>query len=511
LVAKVTAGAAIGMGIAALGAAPASAQKSQDTLRLAIISPFAVLSSYDLPHEESGLFHRDIYDFLLQYDEHNKKFVPALAKSWKRIDNKTIEFELRDDIKFHNGNKFDAADVKATVDYLIDPKSKITYGSRYRWVKEIEVLGPHKLRVHAIEPVATDLNNLAYRFQIWDGELLGGLSDRADYGRVSPVGTGLYKVVNYDRQGITVERYESYNTKKGAKAPIKRIKGIFMPDRDTQTAQLLTGGIDWIRGATPDAAKALSANPNIKVSYVASPTFVYMALDSQNLSGNKALSDPRVRKAMHMAIDREAIIKYIVPGGDVAEHIQGICFEKTIGCDYDIKPPKHDLASAKKLMAEAGYADGFDLEYLVFAPARPIAEAVAGDLRKIGVRAKITIADLGLYRKRQGGGELQAWSIFFPTGSYPDIGNIFSVFFSETAFKYYNDPIITEAMDKGEAEFDPVKRTAIYKKAIDRVNEMHYILPISSVPVVHVHTKDAKVTTNMLSAGETYISDFQWN
>ncbi len=496
---------------ATLATTPALAQKSQDTLRIAIVSPFAILSTYDLPHEESGMIHRDVYDYLLRYDEHNKKFVPGLAKSWKRISDMTLEFELRDDIKFHNGNKFDAADVKSTVDYIIDPKSKITYASRYNWVKEIEVLGPHKIRVHAREPVATDLNTLAYRFQIWDGEVLDKLSDKADYGRVSPVGSGLFKVTNYDRQGITVERYEGYNTIAGAKAPIKRIRGIFMPDRDTQAAELLTGGIDWIRDTTPDTAKALAEKPNLKVTYLDTPRFIYLALDSQNKSGNKALSDPRVRKAMHMAIDRENIIKYIVPGGDVAEHVQGLCFEKTIGCDYDVKPPKHDPAAAKKLMAEAGYPNGFELDYLVFQPARAIAEAVAGDLLKIGVKAKISVANLGLYRNKQGAGELQAWSILFPTGSYPDVGNIFGVFFSETAFHYYNDPIITEAMQKGEAEFDPVKRTAIYKKALNRINEMHYILPISSVPVLHVHTKDAKLKTNIMSAGETYISDFEWN
>jgi peptide/nickel transport system substrate-binding protein len=161
-------------------------------------------------------------------------------------------------------------------------------------------------------------------------------------------------------------------------------------------------------------------------------------------------------------------------------------------------------------MVEAGYPNGFDMEYTVFAPVKPVAEAIAGDLLKIGVRAKITIADLGLYRKRQGEGKLEAWSIQFPTGSNPDIGSIFGVFFSETAFKYYNDPIISEAMEKGEAEFDPVKRTAIYTKALNRINEMHYNLPISSVPALHVHTKDAEVKTNLLSAGETYISDFIW-
>ena len=496
----------------AILAQPASAQKSADTLRLAVISPFAALSTYDLPHEEAAVFSREIYDFLMTYDEHNKKYVPGLAKSWKRIDDKTLEIDLRDDVKFHNGNKFDSADVKATLDYLLDPKSKITYQGRYNWVRELEILGPHKIRVHAVEPTATDLNTLAYRFQMWDAETLNALADKGDYSRTQVMGTGIYKMVSFDRnKGVLVERNDAYNTTAVKKAPIKRIQGTFIPDRETQAAQLMTGGIDWIRGATPDAAKHLSANSNLKVSYVASPTFVYIALDSQNLAGNKALSDHRVRKAIHKAIDREAIIKYLVPGGEVAEHVQGLCFKATIDCEYQVQAEKLDVEGAKKLMAEAGYANGFDMQYDVFAPAKAIGEAIAGDLRKIGVRANMNVVDLSLYRRKQGDGKLEAWSILFPTGSYPDIGNIFSVFFTGPAFKYYNDPIIQEAMDKGEAEFDSAKRAAIYGKALNRINEMNYILPISSVPVLHVHSKDAKVNTNVFSAGETYAADFQWN
>ena len=71
--------------------------------------------------------------------------------------------------------------------------------------------------------------------------------------------------------------------------------------------------------------------------------------------------------------------------------------------------------------------------------------------------------------------------------------------------------LIADAMEKGEAEFDPEKRTEIYKKAFDRINEMHYHLPISSVPTVYVHSKDVKVNVNTLSAGETYVVDYAWN
>ena len=499
-------------GAVALATTPALAQKAQDTLRIAVISPFAILSTYDFPHEEAGAFSRDVYDSLLHYDEHKQTFVPALAKSWKRIDNKTLEFELRDDVKFHNGNKFEASDVKATVDYIIDPKSKITYPTRYNWVESVEVLGPHKVRVRAKEPTATDLMLLAFRFLIWDGKVLNAMSDRGDYSRVSPIGTGIFKVAQLDRnKGVIVERYDGYNVAPQYKqARIKRIHGIPMPDRETQAAQLMTGGIEVIRGASPDQAKFLAQKPDLEVTYLASPTIVYIALDSQNKSGNKALSDHRVRKAINKAIDRESIIKYIVPGGHIAEHIQAICFKATIACKYSREAEKFDQEGAKKLLVEAGYPNGFELSYDVFAPAKAVGEAVAGDLLKVGIRASLNVVDLNLYRRRQGDGKLQAWSILFPTGSYPDIGNIFSVYFTGPAFQYYDDPIISEAIKLGEAEFDPAKRAAIYGKALDRINEMNYILPISGVPTPYVHSKGVKVNVNKLSAGEVYVGDYAW-
>jgi peptide/nickel transport system substrate-binding protein len=504
---------AVTLAAAALSATPAFAQKSANTLRLALNAPFNVLSTYDLPIDEGGVFSRDVYDFLLSYDEHNKKYVPALAKSWKRIDDKTIEFELKPDIKFHNGNPVEASDVKATVDYITDPKSKITYQSRYTWVQDIEVLGPHKLRVVAKEPTGTDLATLAYRFQVWDGKVLNKMADRGDYARLNPIGSGPYKVTQLDtNKGIIVERYEGFNTIPDyKKAAIKRIHAIPIPDRQTQSAQMLVGAIDLLRNVPPDTAKALVENPNLKLTYVEAPDLFYLALDSAGLSGNKALTDVRVRKAMHMAIDRAEIIKHIVPGGEVAEHIEADCFKTTIACKYSVTPPKYDPEGAKKLLAEAGYPNGFDLVYHVFAPNKPIGEAVAGYLHKVGVRTSVQPVEIGLYRRLQGDGKLQAWSILFPTGSYPDAGNIFSVLFTGPAMQYYKDDIIADAMVKGEAEFDEAKRADIYKVAFDRINQMHYHLPISSIPTVFVHSKDVKVNPGKLSAGVTYATDFAWN
>lgn len=501
----------LGLSLAA-AIAPAHAQKSQDTLRLAVNNPFAVLSSFELPIDEASNFSREVYDYLLMYDEYNKKFVPSLAKSWKRIDPQTVEFELRDDIKFHNGDKFEAADVKATVDYIIDPKSKVTFPGNFTWIKEIEVLGPHKLRVRAVRPTGMDLMLLAYRISIYNGKLMDKLADKQDYGRINPVGTGVYKVTSFDtNKGIAVERFDGYNTLPNKKAHIRRVAGIPMPDKQTQAAQMLVGGIEMLRAVPPDTAKALSdQNKDVRVSYARTPNLIYLALDSVGNGPNKALKDQRVRQAIFMGIDRETIIKHIVPGGHVAEHVQNLCFESTLGCSYSVMPPKFDPAGAKKLLAEAGYPNGFEMNYVVFAPYKAIGEAIAGDLLKIGVRVSVQAVDISLYRRLQGDNKLEAWSSMFPTGNFPDSSNILGALFAPVAMRYFGDKAIDEAVTAGREEFDADKRPAIYKRAYDRNNEMNYNLPISSVPTVYVHSKDVDLKANPLSVGETYIADYVW-
>ena len=504
----------LGLALAATATATSAfAQKSQDTLRLAVNNPFAVLSSFELPIDEASNFSREVYDYLIMYDEYNKKFVPSLAKSWKRIDPQTIEFELRDDIKFHNGDKFEAADVKATADYIIDPKSKVTFPGSFTWIKEIEVLGPNKLRVHAVRPTGMDLMLLAYRISIYNGKLMDKMADKQDYGRLNPVGTGVYKVVSFDiNKGILVERNDAYNTLPGKKANVRRVAGIPMPDKQTQAAQMLVGGIEMLRAVPPDTAQALiEQNKDARVTYAPTPNLIYLALDSVANGPNKALKDPRVRQAIFMGIDREAIIKHIVPGGHVAEHVQNLCFQSTLGCSYSVMPPKFDPAGAKKLLAEAGYPNGFEMNYVVFAPYKAIGEAIAGDLLKIGVRVSVQAADIALYRRLQADNKLEAWSSMFPTGNFPDSSNILGALFSPVAMKYFADDTIAEAVAAGQAEFDADKRPAIYKRAYDRNNEMSYNLAISSVPTVYLHSKDVGLKPNLLSVGENYIADYVWN
>src|SRR5262245_50308014 len=178
--------------------APASAQKSQDTLRFAITDMPGGLDPYHFPHDEGGSLTRTFYETLVGYDEYQKKFVPRLAKAWRRIDNRTLEFDLHENVLFHNGDKFDAEDVKYTLDYARDPNVRMRFKDRYSWIDSVEVLGPYKVRVVSKEPMATDLQTLSYRLYIVDSKVHKKLENKEDYGRVQPIATGPYKVTAID-------------------------------------------------------------------------------------------------------------------------------------------------------------------------------------------------------------------------------------------------------------------------------------------------------------------------
>ena len=499
-----------------LATAPAAdAQKSADTLRLAINDMFPSSDPYHFPLDENAEFYRTVYQPLVIFDEHQQKFVPILAKSYQRIDDTTFEFTLRDGVRFHNGDTFTADDAKATIDYVKDPKVNIRFKSRYDWVKSVEKLGPDKIRIVTKQPYALALSNLAYSISMLDAKALNGLDNKEDYGRLSPIGTGPYKISYVDRnKGILVERDEDYFGKSGAdggyyRAPVARVHGLPIPDRETQKAELMTGQVDLLRNITADDARSLAKVPNVEVTNTPSGMLLYVTLDAAGRSANKAMTDERVRKAFIMAIDRKALVHNFVPGGDTAELPKSICFSWTTACAPTTEPYAYDPEQAKRLLAEAGYPNGFDLILHSHQPVAYIAEAIAGELRKVGIRATVEPLPLAAYVKQRGDGDFTAFTGFYPTTALPDVENILDFFFGGNR-DYWNDKAIHRAETAGDTEFDLAKRTKIYTPALDRVNQHAYILPISELPIAWAHSKDVALLPNPMSKGETRLGDFAW-
>ena len=158
------------LGAAALAlvlAGPATAQKSKDTLRYPIIEAESALDRYVSPGSFANAWEPSVYDNLLGFDPKKGEFVPMLAKSWSQRDPVTYEFELRDDVKFHDGQKLDADDVVYTLSYLIDPKVKLRYKRSWLWIKSVEKLSPYKVRVTAKAPDPDGLMWLAFGTPIY--------------------------------------------------------------------------------------------------------------------------------------------------------------------------------------------------------------------------------------------------------------------------------------------------------------------------------------------------------
>ena len=102
-------------------------------------------------------------------------------------------------------------------------------------------------------------------------------------------------------------------------------------------------------------------------------------------------------------------------------------------------------------------------------------------------------------------------SILFPTGSHPDAASILGVYFNGGGNQYYGDPLLRQGIRDAAAEFTVAKRADHYQKVFDRVNEMHYVFPITSIPSVYAHSKDVKLVTDSMSTGDVWIGNFEWN
>jgi len=485
----------------------AAAQKAKDTLRVATTEPFKFVDGYYFPTPEGRFVTDEVYDSLIGYDVRKRAFTPALAKSWKRIDDTTLEFELRDDVKFHNGNKFGPDDVVYVANWLLDPNTKLPFPSRFRFLKSVEKTGPNTVRFHSKEVYALDLAFISLNMWILDSSIHKPLEDKQLYGRRTPVGTGSMKLSSFSADGtVVVERNDAYNV--GEKASIKMLRMLPIPEAQTQIAQMLTDGVDVMRAPQPDQLKELQANPKFETLATPELTMASFTLDSINRSGEaEFLKDKRVRRAIAMAIDRKGLVKQFMVKGATAD--DGLCFRQQIGCDYTIPAAPYDPEGAKKLLAEAGWKDGFPLKIFTRPPMTDVTIAVAGMLRQVGIKAEVADMPLSVYRKMRDEGKVVARIGESPYGDIPDAGTILDRWFGVAPRDYWRDQEINKWMDITESTHDTEKRTEAFRNIFNKINEEAYIIPITSVPISWVFQKDLKAREDRPTIGLTF-RDFSW-
>ena len=503
-------------GFALALATPAFAQKAKDTFRLPLKFPIDFIAyPYSGNINETQFSTMAVFDTLVMFDEDAKKFVPGLAKSWKQIDPKTIEFELRDDVKWHDGNPLTADDVVDSLNLLVNPEAKLTNAAYWEWIDKAEKAGPLTVRLINKRPSPHALARLTAGSDIWPAHVTTKLADRKDFGR-APIGTGLYRAAQVDSNtGIILVKNPDYKLAGPAKpsAKIGRFHLLPIPDGGTQIAHLLSDGVDAIKEPEITQVPDLLKDPRFAWFVDQRIGYVYMAIDAAGLAGNKALTDVRVRKAMFLALDRNDTTKMSV-GDDPIPPVAAMCWKGIQqGCDYTVELPQQNVAEAKKLLADAGYPNGFEIEITCYTGTRytRISTVIGEQFRKIGLTPKINCVPAGTYLNLKRQNKVQLILAGYPAGSMPDVAGVLNTFADPQRLDFHGDQEVFGWAAQAHGEVDNAKRTEITRKIFNAYVERAYVLPVAPIPTQFVHRKEVKITGGTLQTPGIQVGDFSWN
>jgi len=471
-----------------LSAAPVSAQKSADTLRISMRDALPNVDPYYNNLRTGVVMHHQAWDTLVYRNPDTFKIEPLLATSWKTPNPTTIEFTLRPNVKFHDGSTLTADDVVYTLNLASDPNSKVSTPANYNWIEKAEKTGDLAVRVTLKRPTPAALEYFALVIPIYPKAYREKVGPEG-YAK-APIGAGPYKITKVE-PGVSIdfERFDDYwaGSPKG-KPAIKKMSVRFVPDATTEMTELLAGRADWIWNLNPDQFDNVNKLPTLTAVRKESMRVGFMQLDAAGRTGaDNPITKQKVRQAIFHAIDRQAIADKLVTGGSRVPPAP--CFPPQFGCDaeaavlYDYNPAK-----AKQLLAEAGYPNGFDVELASYVLPQWGA-AVQNYLQAVGIRAKLNQLQVAALIQRSNAGELRTQLGSWGSYSINDVSAILPNYFDGGAVDYARDPQVTKWVLEGGSSNDPEVRKKAYAAAIHRITEQAYWLPLHTYVTTYGFSK----------------------
>jgi len=470
---------------------PAMAGKANDTLVYASDSEVENVSPYHNNLREGVILARHAWDTLIHRNPATGAYEPQLATAWTWVDPVTLDLDLRQGVTFHDGAPLTADDVVFTFNYVLTPEAKVVTRQNVDWMKSTEKLGDFKVRIHLKGPFPAALEYLSGPTPIYPAAYFAkvGLDGFAK----APIGTGPYRITRVESgKGVKLEKSKTYW--KGSplgEVGIGKLEFRVIPDGETRMAELMTGGVDWIWRVPADQAKQLEAVPNVSVLAAETMRVGFLQFDAAGRTdANSPMKNVKVRQAISLAIDRKAMVDNLVRGG--ARVMHSACFIDQVGCtDAGVPRYAYDPARARALLAEAGYANGFDIDLYAYRE-RDYAEAVIGYLRAVGIRAKLNFLKYAALRELNRAGKVpiyfQTWGSF----SVNDASAFTGVWFKGDDDDMSRDPQVKALLDRADTTLDLASRKTIYGEALTRIAEQAYLLPMFSYSANYAFSSDLK-------------------
>jgi len=363
--------------LAAVLAAPAGAQ----TLRIAMSAEPTSADPQHYGFTPNNTLRGNVYDGLFNLDAKLKP-LPGLAVSWSRSDDLTWRFELRHDVRFHNGAPFTSADVVFSYCRTLNNDSEIasSFSRTARRLASVTPDGPHAVVIKTVVPeplLRTDLAGLAILSRATgpQREISFDVASKCGGGEGWPtlpqfndgtaaIGTGPFRQRSFEKGGeIVLTRNDTYW---GPKPPWAEVRLRAVAQAGPRLAGLLSGDYDLIEAPSTADLPRLREDPDLAHASAPTPRLVFLQLDQRESSpfirapdGKNPLRDVRVRRALSLAIDRTAIVDRVMDG--VALAASQVLPDFMTGTIPDLPVPAMDAAEARRLLAEAGYPDGFSV------------------------------------------------------------------------------------------------------------------------------------------------------
>lgn len=427
---------------------------------------------------------RNVFDSLLVRDLKTFAYRPGLAESHRLVNDTTWQFKLRRGVRFHDGEEFNAEAVKFSIERILNPEQKSPSRGLIALIDRVEVVDPYTVNIVTKKPMPMLRERFTspgftgtvpmvpprYVREKGDGQFAA-----------SPVGTGPFRVVKWTKgESVELEANTSYW---GGAPRIKTVVIKTIPEPATRVSALLTGQVDIVSNIPPDSVDALKRDATVRIS----ETDIDGIPPHTQFNATKGgpLADVRVRQALAETIDIELIVKRLLRDHGVARALP--LDPRAFGYNASLAVRRPDLEGARKRLAEAGYPNGQGIPELVYIfpsggrylMGEAVAEYVAQQFGKLGVRVKLSPAEYGTWLaqmrdKKSYDLGMMGWG----GGGRFDVGDtLFFQFHSGSPYSWLGNKDFDQLLDRARETMDPDARKKLYAQAQEMVYGLAAVLP----------------------------------
>lgn len=404
-----------------------------------------------------------IYDTLLDLDE-NLNLKPNLAESWERLDDCNVVFHLKKGVKFHNGEELKAEDVKFTLEraasspqtlYLFKPITKVT------------VIDDYTVQVTTDKPFGALLNNLA--------AVQGGIVSKKavlEYGDDyvnHPVGTGQYKLKEWLPGNRIV--FEGFKDAYQGAPNFEELTYLTIPEVSNRMIALETGEVDVAFDIGIMDKETIENSNNLELVEVESPALLYLGFDQTN----PIYQNKKLREAIAYAIDNQTFVDVVFRGSAVAG--DSPLPKASPAYNGNVKKYNQDIEKAKKLLAEAGYPNGLDIELWCMddGPRVDMCVIIQDQLKKIGINVEIKIFEFGAYVSKTALPNKELYFLSWNSSGDGDVA-LYPLFHSSQHGapgnrSFYSNKEVDKLLDKARVSVDEEERKSLYKEVQNILQE----------------------------------------